>query len=93
MKPSVNPFAIKRADFLRLLGSPLLGRRILYAADHGMSPWCDLLKTVRKGGRGSERLLDFESAQACYEQFRDGQMPPLLPCEQKALAQNGLPKG
>jgi hypothetical protein len=88
----MNPFAIKRADFLRLLGSPLMGRRILYAADHGIAPWCDLLKTVRKGGRGSERLLDYDSARVCYEKIRDGQMPPLLPCEQKSVAQDCPPE-
>ena len=77
----VNPFAIKRAEFLQFLGSPLLGRRVLYAADHGLEPWCRLLKTVRKGGRGSERLLDYESARACYEHIRDGHLPPPLPCE------------
>ncbi len=82
---------IKRSDFLQLLGSPLLGRRVLYAADHGRTPWCDLLKTVRKGGRGSERLLDFESAHACYEKILSGEMPPLLPCEEKKIAEPAFP--
>jgi hypothetical protein len=88
MTVQVNPFVIKRADFLRLLGSPLIGRRVLYAADHGLSPWCDLLKTIRRGGRGSERLLDYESARACYEQILVGHMPPLMPCEVVGLGQN-----
>ncbi len=61
---------------------------MLYAADHGLAPWCDLLKTIREGGRGSERLLDYESAQACYEKIRAGEMPPLLPCETAAKGQN-----
>ena len=70
MTVQVKPFVVKRADFLRLMGSPLIGRQVLYAADHGVAPWCDLLKTIREGGRGSERLLDYESACACYEKIR-----------------------
>ena len=88
MSVEVKPFVVKRADFLRLMGSPLIGRRVLYAADHGLAPWCDLLKTIREGGRGSERLLDYESTQACYEKIRAGEMPPLLPCETAAKGQN-----
>jgi hypothetical protein len=88
MSVQVNPFVVKRAEFLRLMGSPLIGRRVLYAADHGLAPWCDLLKTIRQGGRGSERLLDYESAQACYEKIRSGEMPPLLPCETEAKGEN-----
>ena len=88
MTVQVKPFVVKRADFLRLMGSPLIGRRVLYAADHGLGPWCDLLKTIREGGRGSERLLDYESAHACYEKIRAGEMPPLLPCETAAKGQN-----
>jgi hypothetical protein len=88
MTVQVKPFVVKRADFLRLMGSPLIGRRVLYAADHGLAPWCDLLKTIREGGRGSERLLDYESTQACYEIIRAGVMPPLLSCETAAKGQN-----
>jgi len=88
MTVQVKPFVVKRADFLRLMGSPLIGRRVLYAADHGVPPWCDLLKTIREGGRGSERLLDYESARSCYEKIRAGIMPPLLPCETAAKGQN-----
>jgi len=88
MTVQVKPFVVKRADFLRLMGSPLIGRRVLYAADHGLAPWSDLLKTIREGGRGSERLLDYESAHACYEKIRAGEMPPLLPCETAAKGQN-----
>jgi hypothetical protein len=83
MKNNVNPFAITRADFLELLGSPLMGRRVLYAADHGVAPWCELLKTVRPGGRGCERLLDYASTQACYEEIRSGHTPPMMPSEIK----------
>ncbi len=88
MTVQVNPFVVKRAEFLRLLGSPLIGRRVLYAADHGIEPWSNLLRTIRQGGRGSERLLDYESARACYAQILIGQMPPLMPCEVVAAGKN-----
>jgi hypothetical protein len=88
MTVQVNPFVVKRSEFLHLMGSPLIGRRVLYAADHGVAPWCNLLKTIRQGGRGSERLLDYESARACYGQILIGKMPPLLPCETAAKGQN-----
>jgi hypothetical protein len=88
MSVQVNPFVVKRSEFLCLIGSPLIGRRVLYAADHGVAPWCNLLRTIRQGGRGSERLLDYESARACYGRILIGEMPPLLPCEAAGLGQN-----
>ena len=69
----LEPLAITKRDAFAAVAMPKLVQRWLH---HG---W---IEVVRKGGRGCETVLDYQSLKNAYERFKRGEHPPLLPSEE-----------
>jgi hypothetical protein len=70
-----EPFLVTRQELYRLFGSVRLTQRIIRAG------W---VKVVRRGKSGRETLFDFSSAKSTYRRLKNGEEPPLLPCETRS---------
>jgi hypothetical protein len=68
----IEPLAVTKKDAFRIVGMPKLVQRWLHYG------WVEI---VRKGGRGRETIIDFQSLKRAYELYRKGEEPPPLPSE------------
>jgi len=79
----VHPLAINKKQAGLALGSIKTLQRMLWSARHQpQDPW---LKIVREGGPGTECLIDTASVEAAYARIYQGEKPPLMPSECKAI--------
>jgi hypothetical protein len=67
-----EPFCVTRRKLFTLFGSPRLTQRMIAAG------W---ITAIRPGAPGRETLYDFQSAKAAFHRLKNGEEPPLLPCE------------
>lgn len=70
----IEPFAVTKRQAMALVAMPKLVQRWLF---HG---W---VTVVRRGGKGRETIIDYQSLKAAYERLKRGEEPPPLPSEIK----------
>ena len=71
---NLEPFQVTKKSLFHILGSQKLALRMIHAQ------W---ILVTQKGKSGRECLYDYASVKQAYQRFRDGERPPLLPCEMR----------
>jgi hypothetical protein len=75
----LEPLAVTKSDAFRMVAMPKLVQRWMH---HG---WIEI---VRKGGRGCETVIDYQSLKNAYCRFKKGEHPPFLPSEARKEGAN-----
>jgi len=68
------PLAITQQEAIKLLRAPKIFKRALAAG------W---IKPVIQGGQGRRSLFDYQDILKLWERLKQGEQPPLLPCEKR----------
>jgi hypothetical protein len=75
----MRPLALTKKQIIAVLGSAKLVDRMLWATRYADGRWFTIIR------EGRDLLVATESVEVAYVRLVDGELPPLMPSERRAI--------